>query len=195
MSKLITNGLRHLGSATDNVTLTSGGGFATKGITDNASATSISIDSSGRVTKPYQPMFNVRNDTGQSISSGTGNQTITFGAVNNNVGSHYSTSTNRFTAPVAGYYFFAFNAVFDSPGNVRVCEFGIRVNGASDYSVGGFSSYDFNAGNEHPGISLSSVIYMNSGDYCTINQRTHVDISGTSNLRGGANGFSGYLLG
>jgi hypothetical protein len=151
----------------------------------------------GWVTTPSQPMFNVRNDSGQNITSATGNQVINFTSVNNNVGSHYNTSNSRFTAPIAGSYYFAFNACFDVPGSVRVCEFGLRVNNSTDYAVSSFAIPDFTGAgtNEHPGISISAVIYLNIGDYVTVSQRTHVDISGTTNLRGGANGFSGYLLG
>jgi hypothetical protein len=63
------------------------------------------IDSSGRVTMPYQPSFwaTVSNDyTGYNstdYSSG-----LIFNTALYNIGGHYSTSTGRFTAPVTGTY-------------------------------------------------------------------------------------------
>jgi hypothetical protein len=63
------------------------------------------IDSSGRVTIPNQPAFWAYN--------GATNPTLTatplglvFNSATTNVGSYYSTSTGRFTAPVAGTYLF-----------------------------------------------------------------------------------------
>jgi hypothetical protein len=63
----------------------------------------LNIDSSGRVTKPYQPAFLARGIP-QSYTGGTpkyGSSSIPF-----NIGSHYSQSTGRFTAPIAGKYLF-----------------------------------------------------------------------------------------
>ena len=76
------------------------------------------INSSGIVTKPYTPMF-IAGRTG-------GNQTFTIGTfpfnvARVNVGSHYNTSTYKFTAPVAGvYYFFAQIYYNNGNGNYRV---------------------------------------------------------------------------
>ena len=62
------------------------------------------IDSSGRMTLPYQPSFFAYVTGGDTT---TANDTIiVFGATAHNTGSHYSTSTGRFTAPVAGVYAF-----------------------------------------------------------------------------------------
>ena len=71
------------------------------------------VDSSGRVTKPYQPYF---------FASRSGNQTnfdmraastsvVVYNTTSANVGNHYSTSTGLFTAPVSGMYAFSAAAV------------------------------------------------------------------------------------
>ena len=65
----------------------------------------VKIDSSGRVTMPYQPSFYAYQTAGLSKST-TGAFTTEFNTTLLNVGSCYSTSTGRFTAPVAGVYFF-----------------------------------------------------------------------------------------
>ena len=79
------------------------------------------ISSAGYVTKPNHPSF-LAGRTG-------GNQTFTLGTfplnvARINVGSHYNTSTYKFTAPVAGvYYFFAQVYYNNGSGAYR---FGIR---------------------------------------------------------------------
>ena len=67
----------------------------------------VRLDSSGRVTMPYQPSFQAFSSSNTPIGSGT--NVLPFNATNFNVGSHYNTSTYRFTAPVAGKYLFTVN--------------------------------------------------------------------------------------
>lgn len=62
------------------------------------------IDSSGRVTLPYQPRFYALT-TGILGTAGSYTK-ITYGSTYVNTGSHYSTSTGLFTAPVTGTYYF-----------------------------------------------------------------------------------------
>jgi hypothetical protein len=78
------------------------------------------VDSSGRVTKPYQPSFHAVNTTiGQINTDGYG--IIIFNDVtnngNHNIGGHYSTSTGRFTAPIAGRYLICARSLTNSSAN------------------------------------------------------------------------------
>lgn len=66
------------------------------------SGTAVAIDSSNRVTMPNQPAFDVALDG----SNYTTANPVIFDEVYHNVGSHYSTTTGRFTCPVAGMYLF-----------------------------------------------------------------------------------------
>ena len=62
------------------------------------------IDSSGRVTTPYQPAFSVSRQNG---ASDTGSHNVPqFTTEFFNIGNHFSLSTQRFTAPVSGTYLF-----------------------------------------------------------------------------------------
>lgn len=73
---------------------------------DNTTARMI-IDSSGRVTMPYQPYFFAQRSTtwtGWVPSNQT--QPMLFDNVITNLGNHFNGSTGLFTAPVAGVYQF-----------------------------------------------------------------------------------------
>lgn len=97
----------------------------------------LSIDSSGRVTLPYQPSFKAYASGGGQINNPANPTYLVFGDVSTNggynIGNHYNTSNGIFTAPIAGRYLFAFNmltnAAFSTndPGYVRV-DIGINNN-------------------------------------------------------------------
>jgi hypothetical protein len=84
-----------------------GGGFEDRkfmltdkfGGTDNVR---VFVDSSGRVTMPYQPVFYAYRTTNWTTIPGV----VICDNTIANVGNYYSTSTGRFTAPIAGTYQF-----------------------------------------------------------------------------------------
>ena len=61
----------------------------------------LELSNKGHVLKPNQPLFVV-----QKSAAITGTGFVVFNTVIENVGSHYDSSNGRFTAPVAGYYWF-----------------------------------------------------------------------------------------
>jgi len=82
--------------------------------------TSITVDSSGRFVSPARPFFEVRksgNQTGITASNTANASIVTFNVVGSNVGSHFDTSTSRFTAPVTGVYQFNFSILLQQVGN------------------------------------------------------------------------------
>lgn len=92
----------------------------------------VRVDTSGRVTLPYQPAFSVTgpypgNIYTISASAGTG-YVINWQGVYTNNGSHYSTATGRFTAPIAGRYLFI--ASLTAAGSYTGPELILRKNGS-----------------------------------------------------------------
>ena len=187
------------GTGTQYITATNTGGNLTQGLdnsvgglTGNAYGTFIgsyantamaivtnslvrmNITSTGYVTTPAQPAFNVNLP-----STGNSGGVIIFTSVRLNTGSCYNVANGRFTAPVAGTYFFYAQLLMNSGGNdIR---FDVNGSAVSVYGESDVSGYQQ--------LSLQQVIALNAGDY------VQVDIWSGTQYGGNYNNFCGYLLG
>jgi len=76
-------------------------------IQHQSGTTAMTIDNSGRVLTPARPSFfaHRRGQGNQSLSSNT-NTLVQFNQLDHNIGSHFDTSTYKFTCPVSGVYHF-----------------------------------------------------------------------------------------
>ena len=94
----------------------------------NSGTERMRINQDGHVTKPNQPVFDVCGASGNPNAS-SGAVYITYTTVKVNNGNHYSTSTGKFTVPVAGLYFFSFGCI--KSGNSNLARLHLYKNGSS----------------------------------------------------------------
>ena len=149
------------------------------------------IHSGGQLTTEYQPSFSARLANTSSVNA-TSTYTVPYGghSVPHNIGSHYSTSTYKFTAPVAGSYFFS--------ASLRVDGFGgsysyltlkhEATNGTVTDRARDLTSLQATYKHHH----ISAVVYM------AVNEKVYVTLNevgdGSVNLDADS-WFNGYLLG
>ena len=124
--------------------------------TSNNSASPVErmrIDSSGRVTMPYQPAFKAYGTSGDYTSG-----VLPYPNVVYNIGNHYNSTLSRFVAPVAGVYPFhaqAYRRLASADDEVAM-----RVNG-SDVTRSRTSTSGAGYANNH----MTELLYLNVGDY------------------------------
>jgi hypothetical protein len=97
---------------------------------------SMVLDASGRLTVPAQPSVLAYRSSGAISGAGQ----ITYNGTIHNVGSCYSTSTGKFTAPVAGTYFVSAFTISTSSGGSgywSIRKNGVAIMGA-DWSGSGY---------------------------------------------------------
>ena len=163
-------------------------GFFTQTFGSGGSVERMRIDNAGRVTMPYQPAFRATgNGAWQAIGS---NVQAPFNVAPVNIGGHYSTANKRFTAPVAGQYYFAWHTYNDNTYSNSIVP---RVNGASQTGGGGDDIVAYQSSGVTGDLTISASIIL------TLAASDYVDLA----CRGGHSSriymphsqFSGYLIG
>ena len=147
------------------------------------------MDSSGRVTMPYQPAFKVAyggktaTGTDRVISTNAGDSFLTSRDIYD-TGNNFNEATGRFTAPVAGTYLFVSQLMRHGTSGT-VLENRIKKNGsliwARAYADGYTASYQSS--------TLVTTTKMNTGDYI------ENFLQGTSSIYNDDSFFTGYLIG
>jgi len=147
------------------------------------------VDAEGRSTTPENPAFRARATSGQVLNSSW--QQVGYNVLSESRGTGYSTTTSRFTAPVAGWY--QFNASWtavnnsDSDGTFSIC-----INGSYTDLAGSVSMPD--TGGSYDGHSVSGCCYLDVNDYVDVRRYSSVATTTRgSNPYGGW--FSGFLIG
>jgi len=136
----------------------------------------VKIDSTGRVTMPLQPSFNVNGGP----SKDGNNYVYNFGNVIHNIGSHYVNSTGRFTAPIAGRYLFTVGLWAQANANAFLS---IDINSSGNYAGSHVHNTSASSG------TLSVVLNLAANDYISLNCGYAIQGSTPRNF------FSGQLLG
>jgi hypothetical protein len=147
------------------------------------------VDTAGRVTMPSQPSFEVSQASIVNISGA--NYYFTYSTIHHNVGSHYSSSNGRFTAPVTGVYLFQAVAMGIQTSAPHIA---FSINGATN---GGGGNYGTNNMWEHGSYSQNAnwvrtvhIVKLTAGDYIRVQA---YDYSSTTQPERCY--FGGHLLG
>jgi hypothetical protein len=143
------------------------------------------IDSSGIVTKPYQPAFVAYNSTNAPFTV-AGNAIYPFTSVQVNIGNHFNTTNKTFTAPVTGSYFLDFSTITTTTtANIHM-EF--KFSTGSPFG----RNYHWSPTTQNwDSIQMSGVFYMAAGTTVLVfNHTNSVVVHGST-----WNKFSGYLIG
>jgi hypothetical protein len=152
------------------------------------------INAAGQVTTPNQPMFSAFRDAG-SVTGNTTPVAVVFNkATLANVGSHYSTGTGRFTAPIAGTYYFSVSGMMDSsPNSTGDQQLIIRRNGTSNISTSNPPSST--SGIQGMGFAATGAVSLAANDYVEVVFYASNNASRFYAGGGEFNNFSGFLIG
>ena len=142
----------------------------------------MTINANGIVTNPNTPAFRAHD------SNHAQNGFLTFDQIATNVGSHYNGSNGRFTAPIAGTYFFSFYGMCAAGNqNARVEYY---INGSVHSSGEHYGGVAYTNGQTYNMITCNTVLTLSQNDYVNLNWNASYN-----SMHSYHNGFMGFLIG
>jgi hypothetical protein len=149
--------------------------------------TAMTVDTAGRILTPTRPAFQARGNNEAYVTTNP----VPFPTAEVNIGSCYNTSTYKFTAPIAGVYYF-YAAVYhkNTAGEYNSIQF--SKNDSTDYESASGSFYNNDSGSMYATIPTLAVLSLSAND--TIKVAFH---SSTGDYWNGEDEsvFGGFLLG
>ena len=125
----------------------------------NSGVTGITIDSGGRVLMPTRPQFQARGNNEAYVTTNP----VPFPTAEVNIGSCYNTSTYKFTAPIAGvYYFYASVYHKTTAGEYNNIQF--SKNDSTDYESAVGSLYNNDSGAIYTNSPTLAVLSLSAND-------------------------------
>jgi hypothetical protein len=153
------------------------------------------ISSAGIITAPSQVSFKAYMAGANPYLSKSTNNTIPYNAEEYDTQGNFSTSTYRFTAPVAGKYLFTVNLNVFGLDDTAYLNLTLYINSSSTRYL--YILANLPTGNTgDTSISGSDILSLAAGD--TVAVRVYTDGTGTFGMSAGGlsyNSFSGHLLG
>ena len=161
------------------------------------SNTAMSVDTAGRVTTPARPAFLAFPSANFSTGTGAGTTQV-FNTTQHNVGGHYSTTTGKFTVPIAGVYLFGVVLATDSLADgITYLSAEIMFNGSLGTNKryhGGWGNKD-NSMNPHHREYSSVQLNLAVNDTAQFAHESSYNVTALGGQNGRHTAFWGHLIG
>ena len=146
------------------------------------------IDSTGKVTKPFQPFFKAQPSTAQNITSGSG--VVNYQTEIHDVGGIYNASTSTFTAPIGGTYLITWNYFCIPTNNFARANLHKSTDGGSSFAMVHRGDRVGKSSDVYEATTNVAMVPLNANDQLRIQYE-----EGILHVNTGYNYFQGYLLG
>lgn len=153
------------------------------------------ISNAGAVTKPSNPCAVWGHSTNYTLTQDSSWRDVALNTTVYDKANNYSTSTYRFTAPVAGVYLVGFSGEFHSTSNTVWSYLVPRINGSNTANVSNKGNYmaDFSTSGTYSVHHQTWFLNLAANDYFVF---SHIGSGGNLTLRGTSEAqFFATLLG